>query len=172
MRTRLGQRQRVIVARSAAGGSGQLVGRGGQWRGGGANHAAEVGRPLVHQQPPAVETCRAGVCSFPLGLDGVCERGLDDLPRVIGRSAAQSRKLDRNPWGTRAWARASLRDTSAKPPRPRCPRTGVESLGMVGWWRRRESNPRPRIRPHGTLHACPRLLFRHPCESAAKTAGG
>ena len=40
------------------------------------------------------------------------------------------------------------------------------------WWRRRESNPRPRIRPHRTLHAYPRLLFHHPCESAAKTAGG
>ena len=40
------------------------------------------------------------------------------------------------------------------------------------WWRRRESNPRPRIRPHKTLHAYPRLLFHHPCESAAKTAGG
>ena len=40
------------------------------------------------------------------------------------------------------------------------------------WWRRRESNPRPRIRPHGTLHACPRLLLRPRRESAAKTAGG
>ena len=52
------------------------------------------------------------------------------------------------------------------------PRIGLESLGMMGWWRRRESNPRPRIRPHGTLHACPRLLLRHRRESAAETAGG
>ncbi len=47
--------------------------------------------------------------------------------------------------------------------------SGAKSLR---WWRRRESNPRPRIRPHRNLHAYPRLLFRHPCESAAKTAGG
>ena len=40
------------------------------------------------------------------------------------------------------------------------------------WWRRRESNPRPKIRPRRSLHACPRLLFRHPRESAAKTADG
>ena len=40
------------------------------------------------------------------------------------------------------------------------------------WWRRRESNPGPRIRPHGTLHAYPRLLLRPRRESAAKTAGG
>ena len=49
------------------------------------------------------------------------------------------------------------------------PDAGAKSLR---WWRRRESNPRPRIRPHRNLHAYPRLLFRHPCESAAKTAGG
>src|SRR5215208_1198896 len=24
-----------------------------------------------------------------------------------------------------------------------------------GWWRRRESNPRPKARRRGTLHACP-----------------
>ena len=40
------------------------------------------------------------------------------------------------------------------------------------WWRRRESNPGPRIRPHGTLHAYPRLLLRPRRESAAETAGG
>ena len=28
---------------------------------------------------------------------------------------------------------------------------------VVGWWRRRESNPRPRVRLRGTLHACPPL---------------
>ena len=44
--------------------------------------------------------------------------------------------------------------------------------GSLGYWRRRESNPRPRIRPHGTLHAYPRLLLRPRRESAAETAGG
>jgi len=37
------------------------------------------------------------------------------------------------------------------------------------WWRRRESNPRPKIRPHETLHACPHFKFRHTCKSATKT---
>ena len=31
---------------------------------------------------------------------------------------------------------------------------------QVKWWRRRESNPRPKVRPRGTLHAYP-LLFSH-----------
>ena len=34
------------------------------------------------------------------------------------------------------------------------------SIERVKWWRRRESNPRPRARPRGTLHAYP-LLFSH-----------
>ena len=28
-------------------------------------------------------------------------------------------------------------------------------LPREGWWRRRESNPRPKARRRGTLHACP-----------------
>ncbi len=40
------------------------------------------------------------------------------------------------------------------------------------WWRRRESNPRPKIRPHGNLHACPRFKFHHLCKNATKTTGG
>ena len=32
----------------------------------------------------------------------------------------------------------------------------------VKWWRRRESNPRPRVRCRRTLHACPPLKFSPP----------
>jgi len=39
-----------------------------------------------------------------------------------------------------------------------------------GWWRRRESNPRPKARRRGTLHACPHLFSRARREDAAKTA--
>src|SRR6185436_19610103 len=35
-------------------------------------------------------------------------------------------------------------------------------------WRRRESNPRPKARPRGTLHACPLLISRAQREEAAK----
>src|SRR3990172_10949505 len=42
--------------------------------------------------------------------------------------------------------------------------------GPFEWWRRRESNPRPKARPRRTLHSCP-LLFSHARrEEAAKTA--
>src|SRR6187549_674283 len=37
-----------------------------------------------------------------------------------------------------------------------------------GWWRRRESNPRPKARRRGTLHACPLLGFRARRVEAAK----
>ena len=37
-----------------------------------------------------------------------------------------------------------------------------------GWWRRRESNPRPKARPRGTLHACPLLNSHARREEAAK----
>ena len=36
------------------------------------------------------------------------------------------------------------------------------------WWRRRESNPRPKARRRGTLHACPLLFSRARREKAAK----
>ena len=36
------------------------------------------------------------------------------------------------------------------------------------WWRRRESNPRPRVLPRGTLHACPLLVSHVRREEAAK----
>ena len=36
------------------------------------------------------------------------------------------------------------------------------------WWRRRESNPRPKARPRRTLHACPLLDSHAPREEAAK----
>jgi hypothetical protein len=38
------------------------------------------------------------------------------------------------------------------------------------WWRRRESNPRPRARYRRTLHACPLLLIRGRPGEEAKTA--
>ena len=37
-----------------------------------------------------------------------------------------------------------------------------------GWWRRRESNPRPKARRRGTLHACPLLNSHARREEAAK----
>ena len=39
------------------------------------------------------------------------------------------------------------------------------------WWRRRESNPRPKARRRGNLHACPHLFSHARREDAAKTAG-
>src|SRR5215218_9159846 len=36
------------------------------------------------------------------------------------------------------------------------------------WWRRRESNPRPKARPRGTLHACPLLISHAQRDEAAK----
>ena len=50
----------------------------------------------------------------------------------------------------------------------------MEPLDVAGWretmkwWRRRESNPRPRVRPRGTLHAYPLLMFRGQREETAK----
>src|SRR5258705_12270842 len=38
----------------------------------------------------------------------------------------------------------------------------------LSWWRRRESNPRPKARRRGTLHACPLLFSRLRREEAAK----
>jgi len=42
------------------------------------------------------------------------------------------------------------------------------SAAREGWWRRRESNPRPKARRRGTLHACPLLFSRARREKAAK----
>jgi len=39
------------------------------------------------------------------------------------------------------------------------------------WWRRRESNPRPRVHPRGTLHACPLLLSRPGVRKRQKPPG-
>ena len=44
------------------------------------------------------------------------------------------------------------------------PEPGSNSLR---WWRRRESNPRPKARHRRNLHACPLLGFRHRCEEEA-----
>jgi hypothetical protein len=45
---------------------------------------------------------------------------------------------------------------------PTCLTTGDEhqTERSEGWWRRRESNPRPKVFSRGTLHACP-FLFSH-----------
>ena len=40
------------------------------------------------------------------------------------------------------------------------------------WWRRRESNPRPKVRPRGNLHACPLLQVCHRRGKAAQTVDG
>ena len=63
-------------------------------------------------------------------------------------------RLARFPSSLRAF---SLDGASAK---ARCRR--------VAWWRRRESNPRPKARRRGTLHACPLLGFRARRVEAAK----
>ncbi len=36
------------------------------------------------------------------------------------------------------------------------------AVGDLEWWRRRESNPRPKVRLRGNLHACPPLNFSLP----------
>src|SRR3982750_698000 len=36
---------------------------------------------------------------------------------------------------------------------------------MDRWWRRRESNPRPKALPFLALHACP-AIYRHPADRA------
>src|SRR5205814_4286718 len=43
-----------------------------------------------------------------------------------------------------------------------------ERSERVEWWRRRESNPRPKARRRGTLHACPLLNSHARREEAAK----
>src|SRR5687768_1212422 len=42
------------------------------------------------------------------------------------------------------------------------------SIEHVRWWRRRESNPRPKVRPRGTLHAYPLLISHARREEAAQ----
>ena len=64
--------------------------------------AGQVGRPVVHQPTPALEQARAPVGCLDPVLDHMRQGRLDDLARMIRSSAAQSRKLERNPWGTAA----------------------------------------------------------------------
>ena len=40
------------------------------------------------------------------------------------------------------------------------------------WWRRRESNPRPKVLSRETLHACRLLKFRRQPRKAAQKAPG
>ena len=62
----------------------------------------EVGRPVVHQAAPTLEEITAGVGRLGGVLYRMGERGLGHFAGVFVRSAAQSRKLDRNPCGTAA----------------------------------------------------------------------
>jgi hypothetical protein len=55
---------------------------------------------------------------------------------------------------------ATCLTTAPKPDRPK-----------GGWWRRRESNPRPRVLPRGTLHACPLLFSRAGVRKRQKPPG-
>ena len=57
----------------------------------------------------------------------------------------------------------NIRETGSK-------KSGIRKFPKEMWWRRRESNPRPKARRRGTLHACPRLFSRARREDAAKTA--
>ena len=63
--------------------------------------------PLVHE-PAALEQIRPVVCRFHLVPDGVRQRGLRDSRGSAARSAAQSRKLDRNPCGTAPMFRSRM----------------------------------------------------------------
>ena len=63
----------------------------------------QVTRPILHQDTPPLEQVRAGIGGFDLIPDNVRQRRLHD--RHCGasvHSAAQSRKLERNPCGTAA----------------------------------------------------------------------
>jgi len=84
-----------------------------------------------------------------------------------------ARKIDRLPYGSRVyWPTFGCANGEI-----------MEAAGTAGenaqilerirtcWWRRRESNPRPKARRRGTLHACPHLLSHARREDAAKTAG-
>ena len=102
------------------------------------------------------------------------------LEQRVARSAILFRRLAgpiklvpvRPPTGRRYYMAHMSLDTLALLDDPESDADSDSGSKPLHWWRRRESNPRPRIRPHRNLHAYPRLLFRHPCESAAKTAGG
>src|SRR5687768_4599431 len=52
----------------------------------------------------------------------------------------------------------------------RLPRRSSPKASEV-WWRRRESNPRPKAHRQRNLHAYPLLISRTRREEAAKTAG-
>src|SRR5262245_8724956 len=45
---------------------------------------------------------------------------------------------------------------------------GTLRLNSREGWRRRESNPRPKVLPRGTLHACPLLMSHARRDEAAK----
>ena len=81
-----GERRQARFGRnrlSDAAQTGSWLVRDGQRGGGGGTSSAQVGPSLGHQAAPALEEGGAGVCGFHLVLDGVRERSLDDLPRVI-----------------------------------------------------------------------------------------
>ena len=61
-----------------------------------------------------------------------------------------------------AWRRARIEHVGSWRPKT------SNAFGHESWWRRRESNPRPKARPRGTLHACPLLSFRARRVEAAK----
>ena len=62
----------------------------------------EIGRPVVHQPPPALKQVRPGVGRLDLVLDHVRQRRLDDLARVIG---LLGRPVPGNPCATAATER-------------------------------------------------------------------
>ena len=73
------------------------------------------------------------------------------------------------------WLKASARPKSRPPWRNSGGggNGGAERANSLGnrakrWWRRRELNPRPRVRPRRTLHACPLLESRARRVEAAK----
>jgi hypothetical protein len=90
------------------------------------------------------------------------------LRRLLGRIRLEPTKPDvGRPYYL---ARTSL-DTLALLDSPD-PEGGSEAGSKsLRWWRRRESNPRPKARPRRTLHACPLLMSHVRREEAAKTAG-
>ncbi len=94
-----------------------------------------------------------------------------DATGTRGDSAARKRLPVNRLWELEAAGVEPVR--RGRRPKPICLTTAPtprasEHRERVEWWRRRESNPRPKARRRRTLHACPLLFSRARREKAAK----
>ena len=110
------------------------------------------------------ETCArccerpAGVQNRVTGVEGSV-RATDDVDVVRRGDCAECA----------AWAAGVEHVGRARRAMPTCLATSpTPSERSERWWRRRESNPRPRVNPRETLHAYPLLLSRARREEAAQ----